>query len=305
MESLLDLTAIILTFNEELHIERCIRSAQTVCKRIFVIDSFSSDRTLEIARTLGAEALQHPFTNQASQFQWGLDNLIIDTQWIMRLDADEYLEPGLITEIRQNLPDIPLDMDGIYIKRKVFFMGKWIRHGGFYPHLLLRIWRKGKGRIEQRWMDEHIVLPSTSKTMVFKQHLVDDNHKGITFWTNKHNAYASREMAEILISRYSLLSGDHALRQMSSDPQVRRKRLIKEEYYNKLPPVVRAVLYFFYRYILKLGFLDGGKGFVWHFLQGFWYRLLVDVKVMEVEERGMRDPNKIGEILSHEYGIDL
>lgn len=305
MESVIDLTAIILAFNEEIHIGRCIRSLQTLCRKIYVIDSFSSDGTLKIAQDLGAEVVQHQFTNQAIQFQWGLDNLNIDTQWIMRLDADEYLEPELVNEIQEVLPDNPSEIDGFYLKRKLVFMGSWIRHGGTYPQFVLRIWRKPKGRIEQRWMDEHIVLPAASKIKVLKEHLVDDNRKGITFWTNKHNAYASREMAEILINKYSLSSGDHALRQMRSDPQARWKRLIKEEFYVKAPPILRVALYFFYRYFLQLGFLDGGKGFIWHFLQGFWYRLLVDVKVAEVEEHARSDPGKIREILRNEHGIEL
>ena len=302
---MIDFTVIILTCNEERHVERCIRSIQNIASRVVVVDSFSLDRTVEIARSMKADVVQRKFLNQADQIQWALDNLKIDTQWIMRMDADEYLEPDLIAEIQQKLPSIPLDVNGIYIRRKVFFQGQWIRHGGVYPYTVLRIWRAGQGRIEQRWMDEHVVLPPNAKTVMFKGHIVDDNLKGITFWVEKHNRYASREMAQILIQKYFTGQGDRALRDMTTDPQARRKRVIKEEIYNKLPPGIRAALYFFYRYILLLGFLDGGKGFIYHFLQGFWYRFLVDVKVLEVEKNAKGDIQRIREILRNEHGIEL
>ena len=305
MQDSADITAIILAFNEELHLERCVRSLQAFCRRIVVIDSFSTDATVKIARASGAEVVQHAFSNQANQFQWGLDNLAIDTGWVMRVDADEYVEPELSAEICGELPGLPADIDGIYLKRKVYFMGKWIRHGGFYPHVLLRIWRTGTGRMEQRLVDEHMVLPPTSRTIQFKEHLVDDNHKGITFWTDKHNNYASREMSEILIAKYALTAGDPALRDMRTDPQGRRKRVLKERVYNRLPPVLRAAAYFLSRYVLQLGFLDGLRGFIWHFLQGFWYRLLVDVKVMEIEQRSQGDPRRIKEILTSEFGVEV
>ena len=299
------ITAIILTYNEEIHIERCNRSIKPVVSKIFVVDSFSTDKTLSIARALDAEVFQHPFKNQADQFQWAIDHCETDTSWLMRMDADEYLEPSLVKEIQDRLPNLPEEISGIYLKRKVYFQDQWIRHGGFYPHTLLRLWRTKMGRIEQRWMDEHIVLPPSAKTIVFNEHLVDDNHKGITFWTEKHNKYASREMADILINKYKLLSEDNALRYMSADPQARRKRNIKNSFYLNLPLGLRAAMYFFYRYFFKLGFLDGAKGFTWHFLQGFWYRLLVDVKVLEVEQKSQGNPQKISEILSKEYGIQI
>jgi glycosyltransferase involved in cell wall biosynthesis len=299
------LSIIILTFNEQKHIERCIASLTGVARKVFVVDSFSTDDTVKITRALGAEIVQRTWKNYADQFQWGVDQANATDGWVMRMDADEYLEPDLQKEIQEVLPTLPEDVIGVYLKRKVFFHGKWIRYGGFYPHTLLRIWRAGQGRIEQRWMDEHIVLPPNAKTVKLKEHLVDDNQKGITFWIDKHNRYASREMADILIQKYFPSHGDHALRKMNADPQARWKRFIKEEVYNKLPPGLRAALYFFYRYILLFGFLDGSKGFIYHFLQGFWYRLLVDVKLIEVEEKAKGDPRKIKEILYKEYGIEI
>jgi len=298
------ITVVLLTHNEEIHIERCIRSLQQIAVKIFIVDSFSSDRTVEIAESLGAVVAQRKWKNYADQFQWGLDNCGDESEWVMRMDADEYLEPDLLDEFPGSLANVSDDITGFYIRRKVFFYGKWIRHGGFYPHTLLRIWRNGQGRIEQRWMDEHIVLPEGSKTQMLQGHLVDDNLKGMTFWINKHNSYASREMVDLLNNKYHLLKKDESLKE-NDDPQAKWKRIMKDDVYSKLPLALRSTLYFLYRYFLRLGFLDGGKGFIWHFMQGYWYRMLVDVKIMEIEERSGGDIAKIKQILAEEHGIKL
>jgi glycosyltransferase involved in cell wall biosynthesis len=297
-------TVVILTHNEEIHIGRCIRSLLPVASKIFIVDSYSTDRTVEIAQSLGAMVEQRKWKNYADQFQWGLDNCGAESDWVMRMDADEYLEPGLQQELVRILPNMSAETGGIYIRRKVFFYGKWIRHGGFYPHTLMRIWRNGKGRIEQRWMDEHIVLPPEAKTIMVKEHLVDDNLKGITFWINKHNSYASREMVDLLNNKYALLEKDESLKTVD-DPQAKWKRLMKDKVYSRLPVGLRAAVYFFYRYFFRLGFLDGSKGFLWHFMQGFWYRLLVDIKIMEMEERCGGDVEKMKLVLREEHGIKL
>ena len=303
------LTAIILTRDEELHIERCIRSLEGIASQIFVVDSGSTDRTVEIARSLGAVVVHRRWKNYADQFQWALDHYAEHcggpTEWVMRMDADECLEADLAKEIPEALACAPKDLAGFYIRRKVFFMGKWIRWGGFYPHVLLRIWRHSLGRIEQRWMDEHIVLPPGAKTRMLRGHLVDDNRKGLTFWIDKHNRYASREAVDLLSLRYPLLpQRDEALKELD-DPQAKWKRLLKEEVYARLPLGLRATLYFLYRYLFRLGFLDGGKGFIWHFLQGYWYRLLVDAKIMEILEKSGGDVERMKDILAEEHGIDL
>jgi glycosyltransferase involved in cell wall biosynthesis len=299
------MTVVILTYNEEKHIERCIRSLRLVASKIHVVDSFSTDRTVKLAKSLGAEVMQRAFVNHAEQFQWALDNLSIESDWVMRMDADEYLEPDLQQELRNILAKcVPDDVAGFYIRRKVFFYGKWIRHGGFYPHTLLRIWRNGQGWIEQRWMDEHIVLSPDSKTHMLEGHLVDDNLKGITFWINKHNSYASREMVDLLNRKYPLLERDESLKAWD-DPQAKWKRILKDNVYSRLPLILRSTLYFIYRYFLRLGFLDGNKGFIWHFMQGYWYRALVDVKIMEIEAKAGGDVEKIRRYLYEDHGIKL
>jgi len=153
-------------------------------------------------------------------------------------------------------------------------------------------------------MDEHIVLLPGSKTITAKHDMVDDNLKGITFWINKHNSYASREAVDLLNNKYPLYPRDDEIEKFD-DPQAKRKRMVKDRVYSRLPIFMRASLYFFYRYFLRLGFLDGALGFVWHFMQGFWYRLLVDVKVMEIERRSQGDVEKMKKILREEHGIAL
>lgn len=297
-------TVIILTHQEEIHIARCILSLKPIVSRILVVDSFSTDNTVQIAESLGAQVIQRKWKNYADQFQWGLDNCIINTKWVMRMDADEYLDSDLQQELPDLLKSASEDQIGIYLKRKVFFEGKWIRFGGFYPQILLRVWRPSKGHIEQRWMDEHIILLEGSKTIIAKGHIIDDNLKGITFWIDKHNKYASREAVDLLSLKYDLLPKDNDLK-ISTDPQAKRKRIIKEKIYAHLPSGLRVLIYFFYRYFILLGFLDGTKGFVWHFLQGFWYRFLVDIKISEIEKKSGGDLEKMKRLLRDEHGLQI
>ena len=276
-----DISVIILTYNEELHIERCLKNLQPLAKQIFIVDSFSTDNTVQIAESLGAKVFQRPWKNYADQFQWGLDNCPIQTGWVMRMDADEYLEQALIDEIIAKFSSLPDDINGLYLKRKHHFLGRWIKHGDRYPLVLLRIWKTGQAHIENRWMDEHIVLDS-GNSLVMAGDFVDDNLNTIEWFIEKHNRYASREMVDIVNQKYQLFERDESIEDAKTG-QAKIKRFVKESLYNKLPLFVRPVLYFFYRYILRFGFLDGAEGFAYHFMQGLWYRCLVDLKCLEAE----------------------
>ncbi|MEK7635660.1 MAG: glycosyltransferase family 2 protein [Patescibacteria group bacterium] len=250
------ISVIILTYNEEIHIERLLKNIADFADEIFIVDSYSTDKTLEIAKKYGVKIIQHEFENQAQQFNWALDNLEIKNEWILRLDADEYLTPELKKEIKENFS---ATVNGYYMKRRVYFMGRWIKHGGYYPTWILRLFRKGKARSEQRKIDEHIVLLE-GKTGRFKNDFADENKKDLTFWIEKHNNYSSKEATDVLIGNYG--------------------RGCKKYYY-RLPIFFRVCVYFCYRYFIRLGFLDGKEGLIFHFLQGFWYRFLVDAKIYE------------------------
>ncbi|HEY1803084.1 MAG TPA: glycosyltransferase family 2 protein [Terracidiphilus sp.] len=276
------MAVIILTYNETLHLSRALNCLASFAREIFVVDSFSTDGTVDLARSYGAQVLQHPFQNQAKQFGWALENAPITTDWVMRLDADEIIEGDLAAEIVAKLPGLPLDVTGVNLKRKTVFQGKFIRHGGRYPLTLLRIWRRGKAQIEDRWMDEHMYL-TEGRAVTFTGGFADHNLQDLTFFTEKHNKYSSREALDALNKRFHLFEPPHDLTAESTPRQVKTKRFVKESVYNRLPPELAAFAYFFYRYIIRLGFLDGRQGLVYHVLQGFWYRFLSGAKLRELE----------------------
>jgi len=277
-----NLAVVILTHNEELHIGRAIDAVRSLAKEIVVVDSGSRDQTMEIARSKGAIVLQNTWTNYSRQFQWALDNSPITADWIMRLDADEVIEPNLVGEIATKLDTLPADVAGINLKRKHIFLGRWIRFGGRYPLVLTRIWRRGHGRIEDRWMDEHIVVTG-GKTIAFDNPFSDHNLNDIGFFTDKHNKYATREAVDVLIQKYDLFPRDEQILKQVNSIQASIKRAIKEKIYNRIPFQFSSLGYFLYRYVIQVGFLDGREGLIYHFLQGFWYRFLVGAKVSEFD----------------------
>lgn len=298
-----DLAVIILTHNEERHIGRALEALQPIAKEVFVADSFSTDRTAEIAEAAGAVVLRNRFVNYAKQFQWALDNAPITSGWVMRLDADEVIEPELAAEIESRLSALPPAVTGVKLKRKHIFMDRFIRHGGRYPLVLLRIWRRGTARIEDRWMDEHMVL-SHGDTVTFERDFADHNLNDLTFFTDKHNKYATREAIDVLAARLQLYPPDTALLDTDAAAQAGLKRAAKERVYNRLPFATGPLLYFLYRYFIQLGFLDGKAGLVYHLLQGFWYRFLVEAKVYELSRAiaGLDDRDAILSELSRLTG---
>ncbi len=297
-----DLTVIILTFNEALHIKRAIESVQKIASMIWIVDSYSTDNTLAIAESLGARTIQNKFTNQAVQFLWAMEHCQIQTRWVMRLDADEYLTPPLMDEIQNRLNHLPEKVTGIILKRQVHFMGKWIRHGGYYPIELLRIWHVGAATIEQRWMDEHTILLKGS-SIKFQHDFIDDNLNSLSWWIAKHNDYATREAIEVLNRKHHFMPSVQYAENSSNAAQAGHKRWYKENLYLKLPLFIRCFLYFQFRFWIKLGVLDGQKGLVWHFLQGFWYRFLVDAKILQIEWWAKTENRTIKEILYEKYNI--
>ena len=293
----LDISAIVLTFNEELHIRRCLENAFRVCKEVFVIDCYSTDRTVEIAKEMGATVLQNKWTNYATQFNWGLDNAPIKTKWVLRFDADEYLEDELIEEIQEKLPYEPDKVTGIEFHLKVKFLNKWMKHAS--PSvILMRLFRFGVGRSEVRLMDEHIVL-SEGVSKTYNGAFVDHNLNNISWWAQKHIGYAKREAADLLNIEYdfSELSGkDHV------EGQAGGKRALKYKYAHK-KLFWRSFAYFLYRYFYKMGFLDGKEGFLWCFMQGWWYRTLVDIQVYQIKHECHNDKMEIQRYLKDRFNI--
>ncbi len=269
MNANIDITTIILTYNEEKHIERCLKNVLRFSKKVYVIDSPSTDRTQELCKRFqNVEVVEHKYPgNQAAQFNWALDNLNIGTEWTLRLDADEYLSDELIDEINDKLPQLHSEVTGCVMKRDVIFMGRRIKHGKLKTVKLLRLWRTGKGRIENRLMDEHTFL-TEGRSIELNNYFYDENLNGIDNWIRKHLDYANRE-----VQTYE--KGGNSL-----ENNLGTRNNQKSKYYS-LPKFYRAFWFFILRYIFLGGFLDGKAGFVWNFMQCWWYRTLVDVKIEE------------------------
>ena len=299
----MNLNVIILVLNEEKHLERCIKSLKGTADQLLVVDSFSQDKTLEIAQSYGAQILQHQWLNHATQFNWALSQLPSDTDWVLRIDADEYLTSELAQQIHKHLPHIPPDIDGVIFGRRMTFQGKLLRHGGIFPAKVLRLFRYGRGQCEQRWMDEHVKV--SGPTIELQGELIDDNLNSLTWWTEKHNHYASREAVDILNLEYDFMPRD-SVASLTKNSEISLKRWLKESVYSRIPKGGRAVAYFFYRYIICLGFLDGYAGASFHILQGFWYRYLVDAKVAEVKRYFHQHPSQnISTAIQQVLDIDI
>lgn len=274
---------VILTYNEELHIERCIRSLQAFAKEIWVIDSFSTDRTLEIAESLGANVVKHEFENQAQQFNWAIMHCDIRGSWIWRVDADEYISEDLGRKVADAIATCSADVNGIYVNKAIVFKGRKLRHGGWYPAPQIKVIRRGFGESENKVMDEHLIITS-GRTIYVDGDQTDENLHDLTWWTDKHNRYASREALNMLQMQYGMDADAHGVAARLFGNDAERKRWLKVRY-ARMPLFVRPFLYFFIRYVLKLGFLDGKEGFIWYVLQGFWYRFLVDAKIYEMKKQ--------------------
>lgn len=297
-----DIHAIILTLDEEQHIARCIESLRGQCASITVVDSGSRDSTVTIAQRLGAEVVSNPWVNYATQMNFGIDRLAGRRGWLLRIDADEIVDPDSRQTLLEASVRTPEDVDGLLVQRRIHFLGRRIRHGAIEPSWQLRLWRNGSGRCEQRWMDEHIqVAGRVAQSGVV---LSDINLNSLTWWTTKHNSYASREAVDVLNLRHELFSSE-ANANTPGSPQARRRRFVKEKIYYRLSPGLRSLFYFVYRYVLRLGFLDGRAGFYFHLMQALWYRSLVDAKVTEIEDFARATSVDMRTAIRDRTGIDI
>lgn len=270
-----DITTIILTYNEEKNIEKCINSIKSISKKVIVVDSYSTDKTIEICKSLDVEVVCNEFVNQAQQFNWAIDNLEIDTKWIMRIDADEQLNKEASLEIENILAsNNETDVNGLILQFEVLFLGRKIKHGGVYPKKDLRVFRKGFFKMEQKNMDERAYLLS-GKALTVKSICIHNDYKDLTAWIDKHNKYSSREVLDYVELKNTENNYSYLTR------QAKIKRFLKNKIYYKLSMFFRAKLYYFYRYYVRLGFLDGKEGKFFCFLQAYWYRVLVDAKIYE------------------------
>ena len=270
-------TVVILTFNSEDSLAMTLGRARLVADEIFVVDSFSKDGTAELARSLGATVVEHAFTNYGAQRNWAIDNLPITGAWQLHLDADEVMDDRLVRAI-QELPDQP-ECTGYFLPRYLRFLGRVLRHGGMSPTWHLRLFRTGVGRCEDRKYDQHFLVKS-GKTARLPGTMIDDVRMNLTEWTNRHNRWADGEVEELFSSQTA-----GRVRPNPAGNPVERKRFLRQ-IFNRAPLFLRPFALFFYRYCVRLGFLDGMEGTIFWVLQTFWFRFLVDAKIWERRNAG-------------------
>ncbi len=274
LEKKSDIAIIILTYNEEANIAQALDSVCGWAEQVFVLDSLSTDQTIKIAENYDCKISQNPFENYAKQRNHALEQLPINTEWIFFLDADEWIPNDLKEEINQLITSNP-EEDGFYIKRRFIWMGQWIKRG-YYPTFILRLFRQGKARCEERAVNEHLIVGG--KTGYLKCDFMHDDRKGVTDWIAKHNRFATLEGRELFRK-----NEEELINVRFWGTQAERKRWLRFKVWNRLPPLIRPFIYFFYRYILRGGFLDGRAAFVYHFLQGLWFPFLIDAKYLELK----------------------
>jgi glycosyltransferase involved in cell wall biosynthesis len=276
-------SVIVLTFNEEVNIRACLESVKDLTAEIFIVDSFSTDRTLDIAREYTDKIYQNAWVHGAAQRQWAIKSLPVKYRWIFFLDADEQMTEALkaeIAEVIQKENENPTH-GGYYVPRKFIFLRKHIRWGICKCGLKeLRLCYIDTLEIKERAGFE--IYKSNKKVNSLRQLLIHEDHKPLSAWIDRHNRYSSSE-AEYL---WNIKNKDNDLfndiNSVTTDRYLLWKETIREKIWHKLPIGFRPFLLFNYFYIFKLGFLDGRVGFIYHFLHAFWYQLLIDAKLLEL-----------------------
>ena len=272
------LSVVVLTFNEARNLPACLASVAGLASQTFVVDSGSTDCTLEIAARHGATVVHHPFESHARQWQWALASLPLAGEWVLALDADQSLTPELRDEIGSRLSTWNVTTCGAYINRRQIFRGRWIRYGGYYPKYLLKLFRRSAVTLDETDLVDHHFAVAGS-TVLLNHDLIEDNQneREIAVWIEKHNRYAVRQAREEQARWVEARNPPWGNPFGSPD----ERTLFLKRVWNRLPLFVRPAGYFFYRYVLRFGFLDGKEGFVFHYMQAFWYRLLVDINRVE------------------------
>jgi len=277
---MIDMTVIILTRNEEDNIERCINSIKDHVKRVVVLDSYSTDSTLDKAKALGADIYQHEFKHYGAQFQYGIDNCDIKTKWIFRLDADEEVSPETCKELETLCKKhADTDVNGFVFRLNEMFMNKQMKHGGLSVLEKLCIFKTGTAYMEDRYLGEQLILTS-GRSVKLKTLSYHYNYRSMSFWINKFNWYTTREVKDYFIQK----ENENKQELSSLDTPTKIRRFIKYNIYYKLPSGMRTHMLFIYFYYIKLGFLDGREGLYWNFFLSYFYRMLVDAKMYEVEK---------------------
>jgi glycosyltransferase involved in cell wall biosynthesis len=297
MTAKLPISVVVLTYNEEKNIEDCLRSVHGWVEDIFVVDSYSTDKTLEIGRKYTEKIYQNPFEDYSKQRNWALENLPITTEWILNVDADHRVTAELKNELLEIFSkDIVSEIKGFLASRRIIFMDRWIKHGGLYPTYHAVLFRKGHGICEDRLYDQHFIVNGSVETL--KGDVIDIVADSLQKFIQSHNRWATMEAFEQLLGSASA----EQIKPDISGNSIEKRRFLRQ-FYNRFPLFVRPFLYFIYRYFFRLGFLDGREGLVFHFLQGFWYRFLVDAKIYEIKKKARTENRDVRDVVRELYGI--
>lgn len=271
-------SAIILTFNEEKNLPECLASIAGWVDEIFVVDSGSTDATVQIAEKQGVQIIYHPFEDYSKQRNWTLDNLPIRNNWVLQLDADHRVTPELrdtlFKTFQTNTPDV---VAGFLVSRRTLFMDKWIRWGGFYPVYHAILFQRNKGRCEEKLYDQHFKVNGPVKKL--KGDILNVVSDSLARFTERHNKWSTMEAQDQMDQSYR--RRETVIQGKALGTPIEQRRYVKS-LYERFPLFVRPCIYFFVRYFIQLGFLDGRRGLIYHFLQGFWFRFLVDAKIFEL-----------------------
>ena len=270
---------VVLTFNCEAIIGQTLAQARKIDPQPFVVDSFSSDGTL---LQIGADAVlvQRAFQNYAEQRNWAIEQIKTSADWQLHLDADEVLDDSAVAAVHAVLAAGDQAPHTAYLLRRVdYFMGRRLRHSGVNPWHL-RLFRSGHGACENRLYDQHFVSSHRSGRLAGCMH--DKNSVGLSDWTARHNRWSDLEVAELLRAEQTAGATGVLRARLLGDPR-ERTRWLKGLYY-RLPGGLRATAYFIYRYVFRLGFVDGREGLYFAFLQALWFRMLVDAKMAEARQ---------------------
>jgi glycosyltransferase involved in cell wall biosynthesis len=275
--------------NEEENLPACLASL-VQADEVFMVDSQSEDKSIEIAESLGAKVVQFDFNGRwPKKKNWALENLPFRNEWVLIVDCDERITPESWAEIAEMIKNP--DLDGYYINRRVFFLGKWIRHGGKYPDWNLRLFRHAKGRYENlntedirntgdNEVHEHVMIPH-EKVGYLKEDMLHEDFRDLYHWLARHNRYSNWE-ARVYYNILTGMGDDGTIGANLFGDAVQRKRFLKKIWV-RLPfkPFLRFVLF----YILRLGFLDGYAGYVYGRLLS-QYEYHIGVKLYELKFGG-------------------
>ena len=293
------LTVVILTYNEEANIENCLDSLRGIKAPIFVVDSFSKDRTLEILDARGVPYVQHPFKNYANQRNWAQANLPYEGEWVLHIDAGERLTPGMVEWINESFDPTQQGVDGYMFARRAIFLGRWIKYGGYHPIYHLRLYRRELGHCENKVYDQHFIVNGTTARAGKGADLEDGVMSSLRDFTVSHARWAVFEAVESILAEEE--TGEVHARLLGNP--IERKRWLKSRVFQRSPLFLRSFMYLFHRYFIKLGFLDGKEGLIFHFLQGFWFRFLVDSTIFEIKQEMQHRP--LEEVVRDKYDLDV